>query len=663
MQGESAQVAGEASSVECVSDDDIHVQFLSMVNVQDLQIHTVEDVATFSRCPLCRAPLSLLDMSHVSTGIPVWASAKNICKKIETTPLAGKIYATRRGIGYNSFHFPPFSDEEDKEHRENDDRPYFLWQDDDALYLKSEESGNENVNDEMEATEGDENSSPKKYFFEPGYFYFRPTMTFQGRLFLPDAHGNPQQHDVVLSFANNHRWITGGMMLRYHVQEFDNLEASQKYYPFEGRWRVTWYRERLSQDASLEGLDHLTIASDHIDIIANRVVDDSPLSYQLKYTKNGVYFHWPGHGTTQTLERESDFYSSPNNAEEGYRIPAVGDYLKWITMNPSQPYIVWQRETIADVIPSAPTSIEYFGRSGGQTVRDPMHVHARSGVSWYRQWEPSVRTLSSESNPGTEHGGRPQYHSDQLWGNTFCQGLRVGLASYHFGLRSLTGNALSGDEQEQGELEPYAYISYQHPMCGQWPPLDDGSPIPARVYFHDISVSEIDETRRLNQRDEDENGSDDQDETFAASHIVFRGNIEWLQDYGTTWQNNERWEYEMHFDSQLACILSGTVHCISSDSSRQEMSHYGSDLVYINAGILNAFEDWLRQEVVHNEHAPQEVMNTTEDSFRRYTQVSRALRRRLQNEGASVRTVAMLNMVLTMSQQPGGADPLDYNET
>jgi hypothetical protein len=60
--------------------------------------------------------------------------------------------------------------------------------------------------------------------------------------------------------------------------------------------------------------------------------------------------------------------------------------------------------------------------------------------------------------------GRPP----DRWGN----GHRTGLASYHFVAR------------EQ------AYISYEHPDCAAWPPLDNGAPVPARMPFDQMSWDE-----------------------------------------------------------------------------------------------------------------------------------------------------------------------------
>ena len=220
--------------------------------------------------------------------------------------------------------------------------------------------------------------------------------------------------------------------------------------------------------------------------------------------------------------------------------------------------------------------------------------------------------------------------------------------------------------------------------------LHDGSPIPPRVHFHDISTEVVEETRPNPALADGASSESTNDNIVVTSHTVFRGNIEWLRDYGTTWQNCERWEYEMHFDSQLTCIISGTVHSIKSSaatspSSREEMSQYGSNLIYLNAGLHEAFERWLSPSASMNDGDGEERSNETSGSvasqpdvaaeqepsnplpsltpeqYERYTQVSRRVRRRLQTEGASVRTTAMMNRVLTLSQQLGTSSPFDYN--
>jgi hypothetical protein len=194
---------------------------------------------------------------------------------------------------------------------------------------------------------------------------------------------------------------------------------------------------------------------------------------------------------------------------------------------------------------------------------------------------------------------RPTYHQDSLWGNTFCQKSKVGLASYHF---------LSNEDG--------AYISYEHPLCAQWPPLDDGSPVPSQVYFKNVA---LDETER-----------------------IFQGTIEWQEEYGTTWQGCRKWIYEMKFDSEYTCILSGVVKSISNGNQEQEMSTFGRDLVYINAAVMDKFQSPLDHD------------------SDQYLRISGGVRVRLAWEGASDQTLAMMFRVLLPPQQPGSIQ-IDFN--
>jgi hypothetical protein len=111
----------------------------------------------------------------------------------------------------------------------------------------------------------------------------------------------------------------------------------------------------------------------------------------------------------------------------------------------------------------------------------------------------------------------PSYNGASLWGNVFCKRLYVGSASYHF---------LAPDN---------CYISYQRPACRDLPALDDGSPLPTRVDFHDV-VWDADE-RKL----------------FA--------NIEWEHGFGTSWNDNLRWKLTMYFDTEYMIILKGGIQC------------------------------------------------------------------------------------------------------
>jgi hypothetical protein len=102
-----------------------------------------------------------------------------------------------------------------------------------------------------------------------------------------------------------------------------------------------------------------------------------------------------------------------------------------------------------------------------------------------------------------EIGGskKPVYVSSSVWGNTFSQGLCVGLASYHF----------------MESIQEGAYISYENERASRWPPLDNGSPIPNKIWFTETS--------------------------FDASARIFRGKIDWHSAHGTTWQGCRCWRY------------------------------------------------------------------------------------------------------------------------
>ena len=118
--------------------------------------------------------------------------------------------------------------------------------------------------------------------------------------------------------------------------------------------------------------------------------------------------------------------------------------------------------------------------------------------------------------------------TDTFWGNIFCQQLMIGLASYHF-----VKKPHADGSDDDGAI---AYISYDHKLTSAWPPLDNGRPIPSRVFFRNIS---------------------------SADPNTFCGSICWYDDYQTTWNGFSRWDYEMKFDTTFVCIRSGTVKSVS----------------------------------------------------------------------------------------------------
>lgn len=221
------------------------------------------------------------------------------------------------------------------------------------------------------------------------------------------------------------------------------------------------------------------------------------------------------------------------------------------------------------------------------------------------------------------HKEKPTYHSNTLWGNVFIQGHVVGLASYHF---------ISPD----GEGVDGAYISYENPACSNWPPLANGSPVPSRVPFVDTS--------------------------FDDNSRTFRGTIPWMNRYQTTWSGCTSWHYEIVFDTEFTCILSGTVkmnHSEEGHAVRSDVSNYGTHLVYLNAAVLQKMTQMIEVERIdpvddeQEEGVPRRVLRSLREK-------KKDLKMRLLEEGASQQTIWQLNEVW-IAILDSSRDPVDYN--
>jgi hypothetical protein len=199
----------------------------------------------------------------------------------------------------------------------------------------------------------------------------------------------------------------------------------------------------------------------------------------------------------------------------------------------------------------------------------------------------------------------PTYHADSLWGNTFCQAFTVGLASYHF-IKPEEDRVNNNTEEFQ------AYISYENPKTTQWPNLDNGHPIPSRVQFRNIQWNE--ETR------------------------TFKGDILWMEDYGTTWTGDSKWMYEITFDTSYRFIQSGTCTMSNREPTHQ---FFGHDLIYLNAALESVFSKAL------------ESASSTEE----YLDILRECR----DDGASSSTLQCLGEVAMYVMSGGGESCFDYN--
>lgn len=253
-----------------------------------------------------------------------------------------------------------------------------------------------------------------------------------------------------------------------------------------------------------------------------------------------------------------------------------GTVVRWTTTDPAYPTISWTR-------------LEAVPRQHAPVITP----YGPTGLQYRRYTEPPE---AAAGDGAAEVLPRPVRIPETIWGNTFVQGLRVGVASYHF--LPLAGEDLSagtvvvgreepgeeglvdgGQHQQQQELEvaeeyqqehderrqqqPHemrAYISYEHPDCAAWPPLDNGAPVPARVYFRDVR--------------------------YDAAARRFQGVIDWEGEYGTSWNGAARWQYDFICDPGFHLIVAGSVtqYQVGGDAAAEPDVYNTGVLRYINAG-------------------------------------------------------------------------------
>lgn len=120
-----------------------------------------------------------------------------------------------------------------------------------------------------------------------------------------------------------------------------------------------------------------------------------------------------------------------------------------------------------------------------------------------------------------------------LWGKVYAQPSGPGHASVHFpSLHS-------------------AYVSYEGQQCADWR-LDDGSPIPKRKYFENIS--------------------------YNAKMRTFTGILSFAP---TSFCGDGEWEYEMAFNENFSEVVGGQIHHytpgLTDRESPQQILHFGAE--------------------------------------------------------------------------------------
>jgi hypothetical protein len=513
------------------------------------------NVPTMGRCPVCRTTLCLLDLkttqpkpqhpqrspptsrqiSGGSVAAPTTTrSSKNSSfaetdkhehavaseMDISRTDLAGLVFVKRRRReGEESIHFPcdPSLPPSNRSISTLTTIPLSF------PYVSFE---NININHPNGFDDdGIKWTTPKKYFDPKSCRYHKDSRTFHGLLRwddddhqhidtstseCDDHHSDQNDHrdcfggckrrfhqsdqwEYILNFSSDLRYVARGVLIKHRnpCRRSDCARASCKF-PLDGEWSVEWpvIEDENSGDSDTDdpqvgpqttkcGVvqvhgnafllrdENFSDVSSFLDRVkpSGRIEfsDHSLPSLVLAWISDDVDKDGPG-GSRQNAS--PDFKWDPASRPEG---PAVGESIEWTGISKRYPKMIWRRKTIAPN--DVPLQVVKFGEGG---------------ILYHR-----LGAIVDDS------AVRAMYYSDRLWGNSFCQAMTVGLASYHF--------------TDEGN----AYISYEHERTSVWPNLDNGQPIPSRISFTDTS---FDEERR-----------------------TFRGVIDWEGTHHTTWSSSRWW--------------------------------------------------------------------------------------------------------------------------
>jgi hypothetical protein len=445
--------------------------------------------------------------------------------------------------------------------------------------------------------------APGIKFFQEGCHFHPTSRTFHGTILWPDRLNGSHQWDVVLGFPNDYRFLsTGRIHKRRDLQKTDDQLPQD--YTSEQKQQCQYPldgRWTVSWKDRLKG----TVKQSEIHVKNNEYVQSKWPFYLNFDDPMHPHVPWPKSEHRQTVQEGVNLTKEPLG-------PKVGDRIRWTSTSPNFPELFWTRQTIGPVpLPN----VTLFGMGQDKVLYQRLNANMVDAI--------------------------PTYHKDSLWGNVFCKRLYIGSASYHF-------------------MSPTnSYVSYQHPACRDLPPLDDDTPLPTRVDFHQL--------------------------VWEPEERKLTATIEWEQDFGIFWNENVRWKLTMWFDSEYMVILKGGIQCEwcterrarSRPPRRQNphrpppvavyvppeepaapetpettpppapdrneewvMSGYGHDQLYINAAMLERYRD----------------STVAVD----YKELAEQHGRRLKDEGATTRSIGLVNHVFHLKAEHPNSNPIDF---
>jgi Zinc finger, C3HC4 type (RING finger) len=284
----------------------------------------------------------------------------------------------------------------------------------------------------------DGSMAPKIKFMEPGCHFHEPSRTFHGTVQWPKRLNGSYEWDIVLGFSKDYRFLSSG---RIHMKRGRIVPEKDIPTTYSSEQRAMC-QFPLDGRWTVSWVNSLGFEKRNEIRVINGEFRQSGWSFFINFDDPlRPYSLWPRSRHRQWVEEGVDLIKDPMG-------PKPGESIRWKTTDPRFPELFWTRQTVGPI----PTpKVTLFGM--GQD-----------------------KYLYQRLNAKTE-GSIPKYNGKSVFGNVFTKRLYIGSSSYHF-------------------LSPTnCFISYRHPACRDLPPLDDGSPLPTRVDFHNVEYDE--EERRL----------------------------------------------------------------------------------------------------------------------------------------------------------------------
>jgi Zinc finger, C3HC4 type (RING finger) len=591
---------------------------------------------TLGRCPICRSELSLFEVVNHTTSEPLHPPdteyrcdptnretngaedgpdhdhaappSSSVMESLSSlfgspSPLKNAVYVPYRGRpGHFSFHWDWDKIKFQSEALQAMRRPF----------LNLTESVRVRP-DKWRLEDG--NVAPRIKFMEDGCHFHQPSRTFHATILWPKRLNGSHEWNVILGFSKDYRFLSSG---RIHMKRerivppedvpnhFTREQRDLCRYPMDGRWTLLW----------TDSLGYEKRGEVHV---VNNEYKQGGWSFYLNFDDPlHPSVRWPRSKHWQWVEDGVNLKEEPLG-------PPAGSKIQWKTSDPRFPELFWIRQTVG---PLPVPRVILFGMGQEKFLYQKLHAKTDDAI--------------------------PKYNGDSVFGNVFTKRLYIGSASYHF-------------------LSPSnSFISYRHPACRDLPPLDDGTPLPTRVDFHNIQWEP--EERKLT------------------------GTIEWEQDFGTSWNDNVRWTMTMYFDSQYMVILKGGIQCEWCNERRARprpprpvprhrpppvpvyvppaeaqpeaqqpdrneewlMSGYGHDQVYINAAALERYRTHADYSMGENDNENHAEGATASPEVIDYKALAQQHQERLQQEGATKRSIDFLTHLFQLAEDRNNTNPIDF---